>query len=482
MSKDKIKILFTSFEAVPFSKTGGLGDVAGSLPSYIHSDKYDIRVMLPKLSSIPEEYKKKMKALCNFTVPLGWRNVYCGVETLKLGKIDYYFLDNEYYFNRSKIYGEFDDGERVAFFSKAILESLIYIGDFMPDIIHCNDWHTALVPVFLHEQYMGVEGFEKIKTIFTIHNLKFQGQFSDFVIDDICGLKGTPAENQLRIGSSANYMQGALKYVEKITTVSPTYSEEICTPYFGEGLDWLFNERRDRLFGILNGIDDKTLNPQTDKALPYNYSAKDLKGKEKCKTALQKELGLEVNPKIPLFAIVSRLTEQKGMDLVTYNLPIFTNGDMQLVVLGTGDKHFEEAFCYYSKQSPKTIASILKFDEPLSHRIYAGSDAFIMPSMFEPCGLSQLMAMRYGSLPIVRETGGLKDTVSSYNKYTNEGSGFSFANYNAEELKEKIYEAKELYTNSKPIWDELVKQAMEKDFSWKTSAKEYRKLYTSLLK
>lgn len=482
MSQDKIKILFAAFEAVPFSKTGGLGDVAGSLPSYILSEKYDVRVILPKLSSIPEEYKSKMKPLCNFTVPLGWRNVYCGIETLKLGKIFYYFVDNEYYFSRSKVYGEFDDGERVAFFSKAILESLIYIDDFMPDIIHCNDWHTALVPVFLHEQYMGVSGFENIKTIFTIHNLKFQGQFSDFVIDDICGLKGTPAENQLKIGTAANYMQGGLKYVEKITTVSPSYAEEICTKYFGEGLDWLFNERKDRLTGILNGIDDKTLNPKTDKALPCKFSSSDLSGKAVCKKALQEELGLEVTEKKPLFAIVSRLTEQKGMDLVTYNLPMFESGDMQLVVLGTGDKQFEEAFSYYAAKSPKSIAAVLKFDEALSHRIYAGSDAFIMPSKFEPCGLSQLMAMRYGSLPIVRETGGLKDTVLSYNKYTKEGTGFSFANYNAHELKEKIKEAANLYTNSRDIWNNIVVQAMEKDYSWKKAAKEYRKLYSSLVK
>lgn len=480
--QEQIKILFASFEAVPFSKTGGLGDVAGSLPSYVLSPKYDIRVILPKLSLIPEKYKEKMKPLCNFTVPLGWRNVYCGIEVLKLGKITYYFLDNEYYFSRSRVYGEFDDGERVAFFSKAILESIVHLDDFMPDVIHCNDWHTALVPVFLHEQYMGIPGFDKIKTIFTIHNLKFQGQFSDFVIDDICGLSGTPAENQLRIGQAANYMQGALKYVEKITTVSPSYADEICTKYFGEGLDWLFNERRDRLVGILNGIDDKTLDPENDKALAAPFNSENLEGKAKCKEALQKELGLEVNPNVPLFAIISRLTEQKGMDLVTYNLPMFADGKMQLVVLGTGDSQYEEAFAYYAEKYPRSIACALKFDEALSHRIYAGSDAFLMPSKFEPCGLSQLMAMRYGCLPIVRETGGLKDTVAPFNKYTKEGTGFSFANYNAHELKEQIGRAYDLYTNDKKTWDSVVVQAMQKDYSWKQSAKEYRKLYSSLVK
>lgn len=482
MKQDTLKILYASFEATPFSKTGGLGDVAGSLPQYIQSSKYDIRVILPKLSTIPNKYKEKMTPLASFSVPLGWRNEYCGIEVLKMGKIIYYFLDNEYYFNRSRVYGEFDDGERVAFFSKAILESILHIDDFMPDIIHCNDWHTALVPVFLHEQYQGIAGFDNIKTIFTVHNLKFQGQFSDFVISDICGLKGTPAEDQLRIGDSANYMQGALKYVEKITTVSPTYANEICTQYFGEGLDWLFNERKDRLVGILNGIDTKKLDPQNDPELKCAYSSTNLSGKALCKKELQNMLGLEVNSNIPLFAIVSRLTEQKGMDLVTYNLPMFSNGNMQLVVLGTGDSQFEEAFKYYAEKFPSSIAAITKFDEELSHRIYAGADVFLMPSKFEPCGLSQLIAMRYGTLPIVRETGGLKDTVEAYNKYDRSGTGFSFANYNAHELKEQIETAYKLYTKSKEIWDGLVKQAMEKDFSWKTSAKEYRKLYSSLVK
>ncbi|MCQ2553741.1 MAG: glycogen synthase GlgA [Clostridia bacterium] len=451
------------------------------MPSYVQRSKYDIRVILPKVSSIPDKYKKKMEHLCSFNVPLSWRNLYCGIEVLKMGGITYYFLDNEYYFNRSKLYGEFDDGERVAFFSKAILESIIHLEDFMPDVIHCNDWHTALVPVFLHEQYRNLPGFENIKTVFTIHNLKFQGQFSDFVIGDICGLAGTPAEHQLRIGDSANYMQGALRYVEKITTVSPSYAEEICTKYFGEGLDWLFNERRDRLQGILNGIDTKVLDPETDKALPAAFNAADVRGKAKCKAALQEELGLEVNPGKPLFAIISRLTEQKGMDLIAFNLPMFESGDMQLVVLGKGDDKFEEAFAYYAKKYPKSICAKLEFNEALSHKIYAASDIFLMPSKFEPCGLSQLMAMRYGSLPIVRETGGLKDTVMPFNKFTKEGTGFSFSNYNAHELKTKIEEAADLYLNDKETWDSLVKQAMEKDYSWKQAAKEYRKLYASLV-
>lgn len=480
-AKEKNKILFASFEATPFSKTGGLGDVAGSLPAHINSSKFDVRVVLPKLSVIPEKYRNKMKPLTNFSVPLAWRNEYCGIEELKLGGVHYYFLDNEHYFKRDKVYGEFDDGERVAFFSKAVLESILHLPDFFPNIIHCNDWHTALIPVFLHEQYRSIKGFDSIKTVFTVHNLKFQGQFSDFVIGDVCGLMGTPAEGQLRIDNdSANYMQGALKYTDRITTVSPTYANEICTEYFGEGLDWLFAERRDRLSGILNGIDTKSINPESDPALPFNFSIEDMKGKAKCKEALQKELGLEVNADIPLFAVISRLTEQKGMDLITYNLPMFESGKMQLAVLGTGDREFEEAFSYYAKKNPKYVAAKLEFNEALSRRIYAGSDIFLMPSRFEPCGLSQLMAMRYGSVPVVRETGGLKDTVIPYNKYTGEGTGFSFANYNAHELKKQIEDACDLYLNDKKHWDKLKQNAMSRDYSWTVSAKEYRKLYKEL--
>jgi starch synthase len=464
---EKINVLFASFEAVPFSKTGGLGDVTGSLPGHINSTRFDVRVILPKLGIIPERYKKKMTPIAVFSVPLGWRNVYCGLETMRLGGVTYYFIDNEYYFKRDKIYGEFDDGERMAYFSKAVLESILHIDDFMPDIIHCNDWHTALIPVFLHEMYMALSGFEKIKTIFTVHNLKFQGQYSDFVIGDVCGLAGTPAEHQLRIGEAANYMLGALRYTDMITTVSPSYAEEICTRYYGEGLDWIFNEKKDRLRGILNGINYKLYKPVEDK--------------KAAKAALQKELGLKITPGVPLLCVISRLTEQKGMDLISYNLPMFRSGDMQLAILGTGDPTFENAFRYYADKYPDNISARMEFNEPLSRRIYAGSDIFLMPSRFEPCGLSQMIAMRYGTLPIVRETGGLKDTVIPYNKYTGDGTGFSFANYNAHELKNKIEEAYGLYTGGKKHWNAMMKSAMNQNFSWTRSAKEYRKLYQELL-
>ena len=475
-------ILMAASEAFPFIKTGGLADVVGSLPKYLDKKYYDCRIVLPKYACMRQEMKDRMEYVTHFYMNYNGRDRYVGIMQAEYDGVQYYFIDNEEYFSGPSPYGDWLwDIEKFIFFDQAVLSILPVIG-FRPDVIHCHDWQTGLIPVYIHDKFAGGDFYRGIKTVMTIHNLKFQGQFSDFVIDDICGLSGTPAENQLRIGQAANYMQGALKYVEKITTVSPSYADEICTKYFGEGLDWLFNERRDRLVGILNGIDDKTLDPENDKALAAPFNSENLDGKAKCKEALQKELGLEVNPNVPLFAIISRLTEQKGMDLVTYNLPMFADGKMQLVVLGTGDSQYEEAFAYYAEKYPRSIACALKFDEALSHRIYAGSDAFLMPSKFEPCGLSQLMAMRYGCLPIVRETGGLKDTVAPFNKYTKEGTGFSFANYNAHELKEQINKAYDLYTNDKKTWDSVVVQAMQKDYSWKQSAKEYRKLYSSLVK
>ena len=480
MKNDKIKILFASFEAAPFSKTGGLGDVAGSLPSYLNSEGCDVRVILPKLSCIPQRFQERMEFIESFYVPLGWRNSYCGLFELKYNDVTYYFVDNEYYFKRDNIYGEFDDGERVAFFSKAVLESLLHLSDFMPDIIHCNDWHTALVPIYLNEQYKKLYGFESIKTILTIHNLKFQGQYSEIVIGDICGLMGTDADRQMRMADgSANYLLGGLRYADRITTVSPTYAEEICTPYFGEHLDWLFTERKDRLSGILNGINYVVFDPEKDSKIPYHYSADTIEEKKKNKEELQKELGLDVNCSKPLFALISRLTEQKGLDLITYNLPWIVESGSQFVVLGQGDSRYEEAFQYYQWLCPEQISARIEFSEELSRRIYAGADAFLMPSRFEPCGLSQMIAMRYGTVPVVRETGGLKDSVQPYNKYTGEGSGFSFANFNAHELRTAMEGVLELYTDKKN-WTALQKKIMGLDFSWTASAKKYKKLYEEM--
>ena len=480
MENNKIKVLFASFEATPFSKTGGLGDVAGSLPKYLNKDGCEVRVILPKLSSIPQRFQERMEFIEHFDVPLGWRNSYCGLFELKYDDVTYYFVDNEYYFKRDNIYGEFDDGERVAFFSKAVLESLLHISDFMPHIIHCNDWHTALVSVYLNEQYKNLYGFENIKTVLTIHNLKFQGQYSEIVIGDVCGLLGTDADRQMRMADgSANYLLGGLRYADRITTVSPTYAEEICTPYFGEHLDWLFTERKDRLSGILNGIDYHDFDPQTDAKIQYHYCAKTIENKKKNKQFLQQLLGLDVNCSRPLFGLISRLTEQKGLDLITYNLPWIVESGVQLVVLGQGDSRYEEAFQYYQWLSPEQISARIEFSEELSRRIYAGADAFLMPSRFEPCGLSQMIAMRYGTVPVVRETGGLKDSVQSYNKFTGEGSGFSFANFNAHELRTAMEGVIDLYAQPEK-WTELKKHIMGLDFSWTASAKEYRRLYEEM--
>ncbi len=469
------KILFTAFEADPFMKTGGLGDVAGSLPAAVSSSAFDVRVVLPKLSAIPEKYVKKMEFITTFSVPLGWRNQYCGLFSLKHKGILYYFLDNEYYFKRNQVYGEFDDGERVAFFSKAVLECILHLDGFIPDIIHCNDWHTAMVPVFLKEQYMAIPEFTNIKTIFTIHNLKFQGKYSDFVIGDICGLSHTPAAAQLMSDDhTANYMQGACIYADRVTTVSPTYAEEICMPYYGEELDWLFNKRKDSLVGILNGIDYKVWDPAKDKELPVNYDVETLAKKKEDKALLQKELGLKVDSEIPLFVIISRLTEQKGLDLVNYLLPEFQKRAMQLAVLGVGDHEYEESFSYYAGIDPEKFSASIKFDNGLSHRMYAGADVMLVPSRFEPCGLTQMIAMRYGTLPLVRETGGLKDTVHSDN-------GFSFLTFNAGDMLYAVDCALDVWYNHRRRWTNMQKTAMAEDFSWKASAKEYRKLYSELM-
>ena len=487
---DYMKILFTAFEAEPFVKTGGLGDVAGSLPGAVSSSLFDVRVVLPKLAQIREKYLKKMEFVTSFEVPLGWRKQYCGLFTLRMKGVTYYFLDNEYYFHRDQVYGEFDDGEGVAFFSKAVLELILHLDDFLPDIIHCNDWHTALVPVFLREQYREVPGFLDIKTVFTIHNLKFQGMYSDFVIGDILGLQNTPAEKQLHSDkTTANYLQGASLYCDEITTVSPTYAQEICMPYYGEGLDWLFNKRRDNLVGILNGIDYKVWDPAKDKDVEVPYSYEDLFGKaadangksaknaltkkEENKLKLQEELGLKVDKDIPLFVIISRLTEQKGLDLLTYLLPEIEKRDMQLAVLGVGDKEYEDAFSYYAGKDPSKFAARIEFRHALSHRMYAGADVILVPSRFEPCGLTQMIAMRYGTLPLVRETGGLKDTVNADN-------GFSFLTFNAGDMLYAIDCALDVYKNHPQRWREMMQRAMTEDFSWKASAKEYRKLYNRL--
>lgn len=479
-SSKKMQIVFASAECAPFVKTGGLGDVAGSLPAALVRAGAEVIVMVPKYATIKDEYKAQMEHFSDFYVSLGWRNEYCGLEKLEHDGVTYMFIDNERYFARDYPYGFFDDGERFAFFSKAITESLQHLpAGFECDILHCNDWQTALAPVFLREFYQGLPLYERVKTVFSIHNVAFQGQFSDTVMEDILGVAHIPAAaTQLRCDAcSINYMLGALHYADAITTVSPTYAGEIQTPEFGEGLDGVLRERSYALQGILNGIDVTGFDPATDKRIAANYTVEDRSGKAVCKAKLQEELGLEVRDDRPLMVMVTRLTRQKGMDLVMYALDRILSGGVQVAVLGTGDRDYEDGLRYFQDKYPGTMAARIEFDPALSQRMYAAADMFLMPSKFEPCGLSQIIAMRYGTLPIVRETGGLKDTVQPYNEFTGEGTGFSFTNFNGDEMGDAVFRAARLFWDNRDAWNKLVTQAMSQDFSWTRSADKYLDLY-----
>ena len=479
-SSKKMQIVFASAECAPFVKTGGLGDVAGSLPAALVRAGAEVIVMVPKYATIKDEYKAQMEHFSDFYVSLGWRNEYCGLEKLEHDGVTYMFIDNERYFARDYPYGFFDDGERFAFFSKAITESLQHLpAGFECDILHCNDWQTALAPVFLREFYQGLPLYDRVKTVFSIHNVAFQGQFSDTVMEDILGVAHIPAAaSQLRCDAcSINYMLGALRYADAITTVSPTYANEIQTPEFGEGLDGVLRERSYALQGILNGIDVAGFDPATDKRIAANYTVDDRAGKAVCKAKLQEELGLEVRDDRPLMVMVTRLTRQKGMDLVMYALDRILAGGVQVAVLGTGDRDYEDGLRYFQGKYPGTMAARIEFDPALSQRMYAAADMFLMPSKFEPCGLSQIIAMRYGTLPIVRETGGLKDTVQPYNEFTGEGTGFSFSNFNGDEMGDAVFRAARLFWDNRDAWNQLVTQAMSQDFSWTRSADKYLDLY-----
>ena len=479
-SSKKMQIVFASAECAPFVKTGGLGDVAGSLPAALVRAGAEVIVMVPKYATIKDEYKAQMEHFSDFYVSLGWRNEYCGLEKLEHDGVTYMFIDNERYFARDYPYGFFDDGERFAFFSKAITESLQHLpAGFECDILHCNDWQTALAPVFLREFYQGLPLYDRVKTVFSIHNVAFQGQFSDTVMEDILGVAHIPAAaSQLRCDAcSINYMLGALHYADAITTVSPTYAGEIQTPEFGEGLDGVLRERSYALQGILNGIDVAGFDPATDKRIAANYTIDDRSGKAVCKAKLQEELGLEVRDDRPLMVMVTRLTRQKGMDLVMYALDRILSGGVQVAVLGTGDRDYEDGLRYFQDKYPGTMAARIEFDPALSQRMYAAADMFLMPSKFEPCGLSQIIAMRYGTLPIVRETGGLKDTVIPYNEFTGEGTGFSFSNFNGDEMGDAVFRAARLFWDNREAWNQLVTQAMSQDFSWTRSADKYLDLY-----
>ena len=475
----KIRVLFAGSEAVPFSKTGGLGDVAGSLPRALKHAGARAAVITPLYASIPQEYKDRMKHVADFYVPLAWRSIYCGIEKITLQDLDFYFIDNKDYFGRDGLYGYFDDGERFAFFSKAICEAIAKVPELECDVLHCNDWQTALCPVFLREFYREVPQCNNVKTVFTVHNVKFQGQYGDKVIDEILGIGHIPAaRDQLRCDKdSINYMKGALCYTDWITTVSPSYANELKMPFYGEGMDGIFRRRANILSGILNGIDQTIWNPASDPMIPANYSKDDLANKAECKRALQEELGLDQDPTRPLIVSIGRLTDQKGLGLVRYSMDHLMQRGVQVAILGTGDHDHEEAFKYFQSKYPGKMCARIAFDNALSHRMYAGGDLLLMPSEFEPCGLSQMIAMRYGTLPVVRETGGLRDSVAPYNKFTGEGTGFSFANMNADEMADTLLGACELFWTDKNAWDNLVQNAMAADFSWRRAANDYMDIY-----
>lgn len=476
-----MKILFVASEAHPFIKTGGLGDVAYALPKALRKLGLDVRVIIPKFSEIKQEYKSKMLTLATFNVPVGWRNQYGGLQYLEYDGIPFYFLDNEYYFKRAASYGFFDDGERFAYFCRGVLEAVNHMIDFTPDIIHLNDWHTGMIPPLMKEHYRENPRFDNIKTIFTIHNLQYQGVFSKDILSDLLSIsEDYYTEEKLKYYDGVSFMKGGLNFCNKITTVSNSYAEEIKTSFYGEGLHGLLQVRDRDLLGIVNGIDTELNNPVKDKELFYNYNFEDVEGKSKNKIELQKSLNLPVSENIPMIGMVTRLAGQKGIDLVAHIIEELLQLDLQFVVLGNGEQKYEEMFKYYADVYPNKLSANITFNNTLAKRIYAASDMFLMPSLFEPCGIGQLIALKYGSLPIVRETGGLKDTVKPYNEYTNEGNGFSFANYNAHEMLFTIKKALTFY-NNKEVWYNLVKNAMQEDNSWSKSAVEYRNLYTSLL-
>lgn len=477
------KILFVSSEAVPYIKTGGLADVVGSLPKYFDREEYDVRVILPKYACMDAAFLPNLRFICHFYVNLNWRKQYVGIFEAKYKGVRYYFVDNEFYFAGDKPYNNiYEDVEKFAYFSKAVLEALPYI-DFVPDIIHCHDWQTGLVPVYLHTTFGDDTFYAGIKTVFSIHNLKFQGRWRIREVIDITGLPEQIFNNrELESYGEANYLKGGVVYADAITTVSPGYAKEITTQEGGEGLHGLMNARQNVLYGILNGIDYDEFDPQTDPYIEEHFTAGTVMNHKKHnKAALQKELGLPVRENAFVIGIVSRMTEQKGFDLISYVMDDLVNRlDVQLIILGTGESKFENVFHHFHSQYPDKVSAYIGYSEERAHKIYASADAFLMPSLFEPCGLSQMMSMRYGTIPIVRETGGLKDTVQAYDEYENTGTGFSFRNFNAEEMLHIIEYAYHIYHDDKKAWAELIQRAMQQNFSWDKSAREYERLYDSL--
>ncbi|WP_300260760.1 glycogen synthase GlgA [Clostridium sp.] len=476
-----MRVLFATSEANPFIKTGGLGDVMGALPKELRRKGIDARVILPKYSAIKGNFLEKLSFKKWFMVPVGWRKQYCGIYECECDGVIYYLLDSEFYFHRDGLYGEGDDDERFAFFDRAVLETLKEI-NWCPDIIHCNDWQTGMIPVLHKLEYSKDPFYKDIKTVTSIHNLLFQGNFSADILPELFGYDYEPIINgSLEFYGGMSFMKGAINYSDRILTVSETYAKEIQTPYFGENLDGLLREREYALKGIVNGIDYDEFNPNNDSLIVKTFSVQNIDDKVLNKLALQKELGLPINENIPMISIVSRLTNQKGCDLIVNIAHKLLQRNVQLVILGTGDYNYENHFRGLQEIYPTKVSANIKFDNVLAHRIYASSDIFLMPSLFEPCGLGQLIALRYGAIPIVRETGGLKDTIHPYNKYNGIGNGFSFTNYNHNDLMYVIELALETYDN-KEIWRSLIVQAMDSDNSWNKSAQKYKELYEELIK
>jgi len=473
-----MKVLFVTAESHPFMKVGGLGDVAYALPKALIKNGIDARVILPKYGKIAEEFKKTMIPLAEFNVSVGWRNQYCGLQYLEYDGIPFYFIDNEYYFNRENAYGYDDDGERFSFFDRAVLEAINYMEEFKPDILHCNDWHTGMIPPLLKQYYPNLKN---IKTVFTIHNLQYQGLFSKNILQELLSLDDSYFNDAaLKQYDGVSFMRGGLNFSDKISTVSNSYAEEIKTPYYGEGLDGLLNYRKDDLSGIVNGIDYELFSPSTDKDIYHNFDYKSIDGKHVNKIELQKHLKLPVCSDIPVIGIVTRLVKQKGLDLIAYVLEELLQQEIQLVVVGTGDVEYENMLRYFAGKYPEKVSANILFDNSLAKKVYASCDMFLMPSLFEPCGIGQLLALRYGTIPIVRETGGLKDTVRAYNEVENTGNGFSFANYNAHDMLFTIKKAIS-YFYDKKIWETMVINAMKEDNSWVKSAKLYEDLYKNLM-
>lgn len=477
-----MKILFAASECVPFIKTGGLADVVGALAPVLARKGHDVRVILPKYGMMAEEYRQQLRHVTDFYVKLGWRHQYCGIEALERQGVTFYFVDNEYYFKRNYIYGlGGDEYERFGFFCRAVLDALPRL-DFQPDVIHAHDWQSGMVPALLRIQYDQADFYHNIRTVFTIHNLQYQGVFGIEQVKDVLELPDDVFTNdKLECFGCANFMKAALVYADEITTVSPSYAEEIQTAYYGERLDGLLRARRNSLSGVLNGIDMQEYDPAADPLIPAHYSAQDLSGRTQCKAALQQSLGLTVDPSVPIIGMVGRLSSQKGLDLVDHVIGQIMEENVQLVVLGMGESRYVNLFSWAEQQYPGRVAARFQMDHQLAHRIYAGADMFLMPSQFEPCGLSQMIALRYGCVPIVRETGGLRDTVLSYNHYNNAGNGFTFFNYNAHDMLFTIRRALRYYHEHPDVWHELQSRGMNGDYSWNASAETYLSLYMSIL-